>query len=343
MGKKLTEKYGTGVIFKSVGGAMEGVRLSKTAQKYGITNKTAKTDVEVIDAVTGKTIDLLSVKCGEGQASSGNWQDNYAGIMWAADTAKEMGIKVTKGEQKAADDFMEFISSKEFIGSLTTQGGPSGLYTSTGPFAGKDPQILAKQKAAQKATILAQEFAKKGGTLAALYAWTMMGGYHKFEEGSKAIPNKILAVSHDGSQMKISDLNYKLAEKLAPTLKTAARFKSGAAASTQIQEESDRAKEKAKKARKVKAVPAFPTTTTGRLAPGRTALLLTAALGVAASIQHTDAKTREVRLRVRVPLCLLQPLRDSRSPLLSRMQTTVRQTWEASRRIARNLFQTNQL
>ena len=247
MGKKLTEKYGTGVIFKSVGGAMEGVKLSKNAQKYGMTNKTAKTDVEVIDAVTGKTIDLLSVKCGEGQASSGNWQDNYAGIMWAADTAKEMGMKVTKDEQKASDNFMEFISSKEFIGSLTTQGGPSGLYTSTGPFAGKDPQILAKQKAAQKATILAQEFAKKGGSLAVLYAWTMMGGYHKFEEGSKAIPNKILAVSHDGSQMKISDLNYKLAEKLAPTLKTAARFKSGAAASTQIQEEYDRAKEKAKK------------------------------------------------------------------------------------------------
>ena len=115
MGKKLTEKYGTGVIFKSVGGAMEGVKLSKNAQKYGMTNKTAKTDVEVIDAVTGKTIDLLSVKCGEGQASSGNWQDNYAGIMWAADTAKEMGMKVTKDEQKASDNFMEFIRNPRIV------------------------------------------------------------------------------------------------------------------------------------------------------------------------------------------------------------------------------------
>ena len=247
MGKKLTERYGAGVTFKAVGRTMEGVALSKDAKKYGIVDKTPKTDIMVMDSKSGKVVDLLSVKCGESQASSGNWQDNYAGLMWSVDTAKEMGIKVTKGEQKALEEFAEFLSSKEFIGSLTTQGGPSGLYTSTGPLAGKDPQILAKQKAAQKATGIAQEFGKKGGSLAALYAWTMMGGYHKFEEGSKAIPNKILAVSHDGSQMKISDLNYKLAEKLAPTLKTAARFKGGAAASVQIQEEHDKAKEQAKK------------------------------------------------------------------------------------------------
>lgn len=250
MGKKLTETYGSGVQFKAVGRSMDGVKLSPDAIKYGIVDKTPKTDVMVIDNKTKKTVDLLSVKCGESQASSGNWQDNYAGLMWSVDTAKEMGISPTKAEKKALTDFAEYISSDEFKGYLTTQAGPSGLYTSKGPLAGKDPAILAKEKAAKKGTVLAQEFSKKGGSLAALYAWTMMGGFHKFAEGSEAIPNKILAVSHDGSQMKISDNSYDLAKKLAPSLKTAARFKGGSAASSQIQREHEIAKEKAKKAGK---------------------------------------------------------------------------------------------
>ena len=76
----------------------------------------------------------------------------------------------------------------------------------------------------------------------------MMGGYHKFEEGSTAIARSMIAVSHDGTQTKISPINLEIARKLK--IDIASRIKSSSAASKEQEKQWDDLQEKAKKSGK---------------------------------------------------------------------------------------------
>jgi hypothetical protein len=245
MSDALIKKYGSGVMFKVTGSSMDNVELNDRAKKGGITNKTSKTDVQVLDRKTKKVVDNASVKCGPGQASSGNWQDSYVALEWTVDNADEFGITLPEDVKKDVKKITDYLSGDEYGGYHRTERGPSGLYTQKGPFAGQDPGVTKKEKANKKLTDMLDKVFAKSKDLQALYTLAQITGFHKFKQGSDAIASTMIAVSHDGSQVKIAPVDLDLAKKCK--IDIASRIKSNAVASTDQEKEWDQLKEQAKK------------------------------------------------------------------------------------------------
>jgi hypothetical protein len=248
MATSLQQKYGPNAIFKVTGRKLEGTKLSKQAIEDGIVDTTPKTDIQVINKDTGEIIDNASVKCGPSQAASGNWQDSYSAINWTANNADKFGIKLSKETIKELKDIADYLSGDEYGGYHKTKQGPSGLYTTGGELEGKDPGVMKKEKANKKLTDMMDKAFAKSSDAKALYNLTQMMGLHKFEEGSDAIARSMIAVSHDGSQVKIAPITLDLARKCKVDI--ASRIKSNSAASKQQEQEWDQLQEQAKKSGK---------------------------------------------------------------------------------------------
>jgi hypothetical protein len=245
MSDALIKKYGSDVMFKVTGSSMDDVQLNDKAKKGGITNKTSKTDVQVLDRKTQKVVDNASVKCGPGQASSGNWQDSYVALEWTIDNAEEFGITLPEDVRKDVKKITDYLSGDEYGGYHRTESGPSGLYTQKGPLAGQDPGVTKKEKANKKLTDMLDKVFAKSKDLQALYTLAQITGFHKFKQGSDAIASTMIAVSHDGSQVKIAPVNLDLAKKCK--IDIASRIKSNAVATTDQEKEWEQLKEQAKK------------------------------------------------------------------------------------------------
>lgn len=249
MGNAIVNRYGPGVYIKVVGSKLEDVELSKEAKEGGLTNKTSKADVHIYDAKTNDLVDTCSVKCGESQASSGNWQDSTVALKWSVNNANNFGITLPKEVIKEVEDIIDFISDpNRYAGNEVTERGPTGLYKEKGAYAGKDPTFTKKEKANKELTDRLNKLFKKSPDLLALYALTQMTGFHKFEEGSTAIARSMIAVSHDGTQVKISPINLEIARKLK--IEIASRIKSSSAASKEQEQQWDDLQEQAKKSGK---------------------------------------------------------------------------------------------
>jgi hypothetical protein len=249
MGNALVNHYGQRVYFKVVGSKLEDVKLSKKAEEGGLTNKTSKADVHIFSADTNELIDTASVKCGASQASSGNWQDSTVGLQWTLDNANNFGISLPKYVVKEVEDLISFISDpNEYAGNEVTARGPTNLYKARGAFAGQDPTFTKKEKANKTLTEKMNKLFKKSPEVLALYALTQMTGFHKFEENSTAIARSMIAVSHDGTQVKIGQIDLDLAKKLK--IDVASRIKSSSAASKAQELEWDNLQEQAKKSGK---------------------------------------------------------------------------------------------
>lgn len=249
MGNALVNHYGQRVYFKVVGSKLEDVKLSKKAEEGGLTNKTSKADVHIFSMDTNELIDTASVKCGASQASSGNWQDSTVGLQWTLDNANNFGITLPKDVVKEVEDLISFISDpNEYAGNEVTARGPTNLYKARGAFAGQDPTFTKKEKANKTLTEKMNKLFKKSPEVLALYALTQMTGFHKFEENSTAIARSMIAVSHDGTQVKIGQIDLELAKKLK--IDVASRIKSSSAASKAQELEWDNLQEQAKKSGK---------------------------------------------------------------------------------------------
>jgi hypothetical protein len=237
MAQYLVSRYGPNACFENTGSSMEGVELSDGAKKGGITNKTAKTDIRVKDCKTGETIDTCSVKCSESQAASGNYQDTTVALGWSVDNAEQFGITLTPEARKQVEEITKFMSDpNEYAGTYLTIGGPSGLYTERGKLRGQDPGVTKKEQANKKLTKMLDKLFAESPELKALYTLAQMTGLHKFKENNDAIANTLIAVSHDGSSVKIAPIDMNLARTLAPEVEIKSRIKSGPQG-TALQEE----------------------------------------------------------------------------------------------------------
>ena len=221
-------KYGPDITMQSTGKTIEGVELSKEAQAAGLVSKTAKTDSLVKRKSTGETIARISVKAGdETQGASGNWQDTNRGLQVTVDLAREMGIKVPEKAAKKIKEMQKFLASDEYGGTNITTAGPTELYTvggSRGVLRGEDKAIEKKEKANVKLSDMFSEFTQEFPELAAVNRYVQTTGIHKFDQNSPAVADTLLAMSLDGSQVKIAPITIDLMKKIKTQL--VSRFKS---------------------------------------------------------------------------------------------------------------------
>jgi len=248
MANVLQKKYGSNAVFKVTGRKLEGTKLNAQAKEDGIVDTTPKTDVQVLDKTTGKVIDNASVKCGPSQASSGNWQDSYTAFNWVLNNADQYGVSISKETTKRIKDIIDYLSGNEYGGYTRTQRGPSGLYTQKGILAGQDAGVKKKEQANKKLTDLIDKAFSASDDAKALYNLAQMTGLHKFEQGNDAIASSMIAVSHDGSQVKIVPITLDLAKRCKTDI--ASRIKSNSSASSDQEKEWAKLKEQASKSGK---------------------------------------------------------------------------------------------
>jgi len=226
--QQIMKEFG-GVYLKHTGRLKSTTKLSQEAIDNGVRDNTPKSDLLVVDA-DGNILAGLSQKIGDSQLSSGGPAETVTNLKFAS-TA--VGDKLDPSSKKKIDKFIKFFET-ELAGNPRTRQGPTSLYQKGGEREGEDKEVARREELHQKATDMLNDVLNGDKKLAAAFIYSLVTGAGKFKEGDPAIATHIMSANRDGTDLKMTAVDMKYAEKLIGKVKFQMKFKSSAVETTDV-------------------------------------------------------------------------------------------------------------
>jgi hypothetical protein len=239
--EQILKQYG-GAYLKHTGRLKSTTKLSKEAVDGGVKDNTPKSDLLLVDA-DGNVIAGLSQKIGESQLSSGGPAETVTNLKWAMST---VGDKLDPKSKKDIENFIKFFEN-ELGGNPRTKAGPVSLYQQGGERGGEDKEVARREKLHDKATEMLNNILNGDKKLASAFIYSLITGAGKFKEGDPAIATHILSANRDGTDLKMTQVDMKYAEKLLDKVKFQMKFKSSAVETSDVKKKWEEFKERKKK------------------------------------------------------------------------------------------------
>ncbi len=239
--QQIVKQFG-GLYIKHSGRLKKTTKLSDEAKENGVVDNTPKSDLLLVDK-DGKVVAGLSQKIGESQLSSGGPAETVTNLKWAMMT---VGDKLQPSTKKQIEKFIKFFES-ELSGNPRTKQGPVSIYQQDGARSGEDKEVARREKLHEQATNMLNEVLNGDKKFAAAFIYSLITGAGKFKEGDPATATHILSANRDGTDLKMTQVDMKYAEKLLDKVKFQMKFKSSAVETTDIRKKWDEFKERKKK------------------------------------------------------------------------------------------------
>ena len=231
-----------GLYLKHTGRLKSITTLSKEAIDNGVRDNTPKSDLLLVDG-DGNIVAALSQKIGESQLSSGGPAETITHLKWSMNT---LGDKLDPASKKEIEKFIEFFE-KELGGNPRTQAGPVSLYQQGAEKAGEDKEVERREKLHDKATEMLNNILNGDKKLASAFIYSLITGASKFKEGDPAIATHILSANRDGTDLKMTQVDMKYANKLLGKVKFQMKFKSSAVETSDVKKKWSEFKDRKKK------------------------------------------------------------------------------------------------
>jgi len=239
--QQIMKDYG-GAYLKHTGRLKKTTKLSQDAIDNGVKDNTPKSDLLLVDK-DGNTIAGLSQKIGESQLSSGGPAETVTNLKWAMSS---VGDKLDPSSKKNIDKFIKFFEN-ELGGNPRTKQGPTSLYQKGGEREGQDKEVARREELHQKATDMLNDVLNGDKKLAAAFIYSLVTGAGKFKPGDPAVATHIMSANRDGTDLKMTPVDMKYAEKLIDKVKFQMKFKSSAVETTDVRKKWEAFKEQKKK------------------------------------------------------------------------------------------------
>lgn len=239
--EQIIKQYGAAFV-KHTGRLKSITTLSSEAIAGGVRDNTPKSDLLLVDE-DGKVIAALSQKIGESQLSSGGPAETITNLKWAMST---VGDKLDPNSKKDIDNFIKFFEN-ELGGNPRTQAGPVSLYLQGAEKSGEDKEVERREKLHDKATEMLNTILNGDKKLASSFIYSLITGAGKFKEGDPAIATHILSANRDGTDLKMTKVDMKYADKLLNKVKFQMKFKSSAVETSDVKKKWEEFKDRKKK------------------------------------------------------------------------------------------------
>lgn len=238
---QILKQFGA-VYVKHSGRMKKTTQLSQEAKDNGVVDNTPKSDLLLVDK-KGNVIAGLSQKIGDSQLSSGGPAETITNIKFAMET---VGDKMQPSTRKELEKFIEFFQ-KQLGGNPRTKQGPVSLYQQGAERQGEDAEVARREKLHEKATEMLNKVLNGDKKVAAAFIYALVTGAGKFKEGDPAIATHVLSANRDGTNLKMTAVDMKYAEKLIDKVKFQMKFKSSAVETSGVKQKWEEFKERKKK------------------------------------------------------------------------------------------------
>jgi len=239
--QQIVKQFG-GLYVKHTGRLKSTTKLSPEAIEGGVKDTTPKSDLLLVDK-DGKVVAGLSQKIGESQLSSGGPAETAVNLKWAME---QVGDKMDPSTRKEAENFIKFFEN-DLGGNPRTKQGPVSLYQQGAEKAGQDKEVERREKLHDKATEMLDKILNGDKKLASAFIFSLITGSGKFKQGDPAIATHIMSANRDGTDLKMTPVDMKYAEKLVDKVKFQMKFKSSAVETTDVKKKWEEFKEHKKK------------------------------------------------------------------------------------------------
>jgi len=239
--QQILKQFGK-VYIKHTGKLKKETKLNKEAKDNGVTDKTPKADLILVDE-NGKVVATLSQKIGNSQLSSGGPAETITNTKWSM---AYLGDKLEPSARKKMEKFIKFFED-ELSGNPRTNKGPVSLYQKGSPREGQDEEVARREKLHDKATEMLNEVLNGDKDLAAAFVYSLLTGASKFEEGNSAIATHIFSANKDGTDAKITPIDMNYCKKIRDKVKFQMKFKSSAVETTDVKKKWAEFEERKKK------------------------------------------------------------------------------------------------
>lgn len=238
---QILKQFGA-VYIKHSGRMKKTTQLSQEAKNNGVVDNTPKSDLLLVDK-NGKVLAGLSQKIGDSQLSSGGPAETITNLKFAMET---VGDKMEPSTKKELEKFIKFFE-KELGGNPRTKQGAVSLYQKGGEREGEDAEVARREELHEKATEMLNKVLNGDKKVAAAFIYALITGAGKFKQGDPAIATHILSANRDGTNLKITNVDMKYAEKLIDKVKFQMKFKSSAVETSGTKQKWEEFKERKKK------------------------------------------------------------------------------------------------
>jgi hypothetical protein len=239
--QQILKQFGK-VYIKHTGKLKKETKLNKEAKDNGVTDKTPKSDLLLVDE-NGKVVATLSQKIGNSQLSSGGPAETITNTKWSM---AYLGDKLEPSARKKMEKFIKFFED-ELSGNPRTNKGPVSLYQKGSAREGQDEEVARREKLHDKATEMLNEVLNGDKDLAAAFVYSLLTGASKFEEGNSAIATHIFSANKDGTDAKITPIDMNYCKKIRDKVKFQMKFKSSAVETTDVKKKWAEFEERKKK------------------------------------------------------------------------------------------------
>lgn len=237
---QIIKQYG-GLYLKHTGRLKKTTKLSNEAIDNGVRDNTPKSDLLLVDK-NGKIIAGLSQKIGESQLSSGGPAETVTNLKYAMTT---VGDKMQSSTKKEIEKFIKFFEN-ELSGNPRTKQGPVGIYQKGGEREGEDTEVARREELHEKATDMLNKVLNGDKKFATAFIYSLVTGAGKFKEGDPAIATHILSANRDGTDLKMTPVDIKYAEKMIDKVKFQMKFKSSAVETSDVKKKWEEFKQRKK-------------------------------------------------------------------------------------------------
>jgi hypothetical protein len=239
--QQILKQFGK-VYIKHTGRLKKETKLNKEAKDNGVTDKTPKSDLLLVDD-KGTVVATLSQKIGNSQLSSGGPAETITNLKWSM---AQVADKLEPSAKKQIEKFIKFFED-ELSGNPRTKKGPVSLYQKGSAREGQDEEVARRERLHDKATEMLNTVLNGDKNLAKAFVYSLLTGQSKFEEGSPSAATHIFSANRDGTDAKITPITMDYCEKILDKVKFQMKFKSSAVETTDVKKKWAEFEERKKK------------------------------------------------------------------------------------------------
>jgi hypothetical protein len=239
--QQILKQFGK-VYIKHTGRLKKETKLNKEARDNGVTDKTPKSDLLLVDE-SGKVVATLSQKIGNSQLSSGGPAETITNLKWSM---AQVADKLEPSAKKQIEKFIKFFED-ELSGNPRTRKGPVSLYQKGSAREGEDEEVARRERLHDKATEMLNTVLNGDKNLAKAFVYSLLTGQSKFEEGSPSEATHIFSANRDGTDSKITPIDMDYCGKILDKVKFQMKFKSSAVETSDVKKKWEEFEERKKK------------------------------------------------------------------------------------------------